>query len=71
MTLPLGGVRAGGKAGRGSENKVPFVAAVSLDERGHPLYLKLNLVRGFTSESIGKWASVTTRTKFGCSTRPI
>lgn len=52
----LGGERAGGKVGRGSENKVPFVAAVSLDERGHPLYLKLNLVRGFTLESIGKWA---------------
>jgi len=26
----LGGERSGGKAGRGSENKVPFVAAVSL-----------------------------------------
>ena len=25
----LGGERAGGKVGRGSENKVPFVAAVS------------------------------------------
>ena len=56
MTLPLGGVRAGGKAGRGSENKVPFVAAVSLDERGHPLYLKLNLVRGLTFNAIGKRA---------------
>ena len=28
--------RAGGKAGRGSENKGPFVAAVSLDGRGQP-----------------------------------
>ena len=29
----LGGERSDGKAGRGSENKVPFVAAVSLDPR--------------------------------------
>ena len=27
----LGGERSGGKAGRGSENKVPFVAAVALN----------------------------------------
>ena len=52
----LGGERSGGKAGRGSENKVPFVAAVSLNEQGHPMYLKLSLVSGFTSEAIGKWA---------------
>lgn len=52
----LGGERAGGKAGRGSENKVPFVAAVSLNHKGHPLYIKLNLVSGFTSKAIGEWA---------------
>ena len=52
----LGGERAGGKTRRGSENKVQFVAAVSVDLRGHPRYLKLNLVSGFTREAIGKWA---------------
>ena len=52
----LGGERAGGKVGRGSENKVPFVAAVSIDERGYPMYLKLNLVSGFTANAISKWA---------------
>ena len=30
----LGGELAGGKAGRGSENKVPFVAAISLGAEG-------------------------------------
>jgi hypothetical protein len=30
----LGGERSGGKAGRGSEKKVPFVAALSLDAAG-------------------------------------
>jgi transposase-like protein len=52
----LGGERAGGKAGRGSENKVPFVAAVSLNDQGRPMHLKLNLVSGFTSKAIGNWA---------------
>ena len=35
----LGGELAGGKAGRGSENKVPFVAAISLSAEGRPLYI--------------------------------
>ena len=52
----LGGERAGGKTGRGSENKVPFVAAVSLNDKGHPLHLKLSMLSGFTSKAIGQWA---------------
>lgn len=52
----LGGERAGGKVGRGSENKVPFVAAVSVNEAGHPMYVKLNVVSGFSSQALGKWA---------------
>ena len=32
----LGGERSGGKAGRGSENKVPFVVAVQTTENGKP-----------------------------------
>lgn len=52
----LGGERAGGKPGRGSENKVPFVAAVSLNAAGNPLFAKLTLVPGFTSLAIAAWA---------------
>jgi transposase-like protein len=52
----LGGERSGGKPGRGSENKVPFVAAVSLNAKGHPMHLKLSMVSGFTSKAIGQWA---------------
>jgi hypothetical protein len=52
----LGGERAGGKPGRGSENKVPFVAAVSLNAKGNPVYAKLTPVSGFTSEAISQWA---------------
>ena len=32
------------------------MAAVSTNDKGHPLYLKLHLVSGFTSEAISKWA---------------
>lgn len=52
----LGGERAGGKPGRGSENKIPFVAAVSLNAQGNPLYVKVTPVSGFTSDAISKWA---------------
>jgi len=52
----LGGERAGGKPGRGSENKVPIVAAVSLNEKGRPLYVKVTQISGFTNDAISKWA---------------
>ena len=52
----LGGERRGGKAGRGSENKVPFVAAVSVDDEGHPGRIKLTPVPGFTTEAIVEWS---------------
>ena len=37
----LGGEQERGKPGRGSENKIPFVAAVSLNDAGNPLYVKV------------------------------
>ncbi len=52
----LGGELPGGKVGRGSENKVPFVAAVSFDADGHPLYAKMAPVPGFTRKAIADWA---------------
>lgn len=52
----LGGERSGGKVGRGSENKVPFVAAVSINDAGHPLRVKLTPVAGFTLNAIEQWA---------------
>jgi hypothetical protein len=61
----LGGERSGGKAGRGSENKVPFVAAVALDEQNHPRYIKLTPVPGFTLKAIADWAQ--TYLNPGCS----
>lgn len=52
----LGGERSGGKPGRGSENKVPFVAAVSVDAHGNPRFAKITPVPGFTSQAICTWA---------------
>jgi Zn ribbon nucleic-acid-binding protein len=54
----LGGERPG-KPGRGSPNKVPFVAAVQLNQEGHPIYVKLTPVPGFTTEALAQWADRT------------
>jgi hypothetical protein len=43
----LGGELPGGKAGRGSENKVPFIAAVQINKQGHPLYAVFSTVKSF------------------------
>lgn len=53
----LGGELPGGKAGRGSGNKIPFVAAISLSEQGRPLRIKLAPVPGFTRKAIAEWAT--------------
>ena len=50
----LGRERCGGTAGRGSENKLPIVAAVSIGSQGHPLRAMLSPTYGFTSETIGE-----------------
>jgi transposase-like protein len=51
-----GGERRGGKRGRGAANKVPLVAAVSLNEKGHPVALNMNVVKGFQLTEIARWA---------------
>jgi len=53
----LGGELNGGTAGRGSENKVPFIGAVSLDQQGHPLRAKFTQLPGFTRKAIAAWAA--------------
>jgi transposase-like protein len=51
-----GGENRGGKKGRGSENKTPFVAAVSVDDQGHPQKMNMNVVKGFRSKEIERWS---------------
>ncbi len=51
----LGGERNGGKSGRGSENKRPFVIGVSTNEAGHPLHAVIDPVLGFTKAALTEW----------------
>jgi transposase-like protein len=51
-----GGERRGGKRGRGSANKVSFVAAVSLNKEGHPMAINMNVLKGFRLTEISRWA---------------
>jgi hypothetical protein len=50
----LGGELAGGKSGRGSENKVPFIAAVQTTEDGQAVLTCLS-PRPFTKEAVQKF----------------
>ncbi len=51
----LGGQLPGGKSGRGSENKVSFIAAVQTTATGQPLRVCLKKL-DFTTEAIAEWA---------------
>ena len=51
-----GGERHGGRRGRGSENKAPFVAAVQTDDENHPLYMRFNAVDNFRRKTMKEWA---------------
>jgi transposase-like protein len=51
----LGGEKAG-KRGRGSLNKVPFVAAVETTQDGRPMKIQLRRVRGFRQREIVRYA---------------
>ncbi|MFQ3189614.1 MAG: hypothetical protein ACI936_000739 [Paraglaciecola sp.] len=43
-------------AGESAAGKSQFVAAVELNEQGHPLRMKLSVVKGFKSKVIAKWS---------------
>ncbi len=43
----LGGERRGGKRGRGTAGKTPFVAAVQTNDEGHPIAMRLSKTKGF------------------------
>jgi hypothetical protein len=52
----LGGEANGGKRGRGSENKIPFIAAVQKNKEGHPLYAVFSPVKTFSSAEVESFA---------------
>jgi hypothetical protein len=41
----------------GATGKMPLVAALSLSAEGHPLYLKLSHLSGFTKDEISVWSA--------------
>ncbi len=51
----LGGEHPGGKRGRGSENKTPFIAAVATQE-GRPSCVRFDRVATLSSEVVEAWA---------------
>jgi transposase-like protein len=52
----LGGERSGGRRGRGSPGKVPFVAAVETTAERKPRRLRLTVVKGFRKRIVEKLA---------------
>jgi transposase-like protein len=52
----LGGERSGGKRGRGSPGKTPFLAAVETTPEGKPVRLKLRRVASFCSRAVESFA---------------
>ena len=51
----LGGRLTGGKPGRGSDNKVSFIAAVQTTDDGRPLLACLQKIK-FTKDAVSQWA---------------
>jgi transposase-like protein len=51
-----GGRRRGYKRGRGTRGKCAFVAAIEIDEQGHPQRMSLNRLKGFRGEEIARWS---------------
>lgn len=51
-----GGKKHDGKRGRGATGKIPFVAAVSTNDHGHPVAIRFSQVPAFSKEAISAWA---------------
>ncbi len=51
-----GGKKHDNKRGRGASGKTPFLAAVSTNIKGHPIYMRLSKIKSFTSVEISRWS---------------
>lgn len=52
----LGGERTGGKRGRGSENKVPLIAAVQTTDDGQAIVARLDVLPDWRVVTVSQWA---------------
>lgn len=50
------GWKKSGKRGRGAAGETPFLAAVSPDDHGHPVYMCMSKINAFTSVEIERWS---------------
>ncbi len=50
-----GGKRRGGKRGRGAPGNTPFLAAISRNEEGHPVHMRMSKITSFTSANVKAW----------------
>jgi len=51
-----GGKKRDGRRGRGATGKIPFIAAVSIGEKGRPLAIRFSQVKTFSKECVEAWA---------------
>jgi len=51
-----GGKKHDGIRGRGASGKTPFIAAVSTNDDGHPIHMRLNRLASFSAEEIRSWS---------------
>lgn len=51
-----GGKRRGGKRGRGAPGKAPFLAAISRNEQGHPIHMRMSKIPSFTTANVEAWS---------------
>lgn len=51
-----GGKKHDGKRGRGASGKTPFLASLSLTEKGRPLKMRLSRIRNFSKLEVAFWS---------------
>lgn len=51
-----GGKKRGGKRGRGAPGKTPFLAAVSRNQDGRPIHMKMSKINAFNTSEISCWS---------------
>ncbi len=49
------GGKKSGKRGRDAAGKTPFLAAISHNDKGHPVYMRMSKLGSFTSDEINHW----------------
>ena len=52
-----GGKKRDGKRGRGATGKMPLVAALSVSSEGHPQFMRLSHLSGFSKQEIKSWSA--------------